>query len=100
MLPRPGAQRRGEFHTQAVAIIVIAVSGLHRIFCISGVVEFNRREWRSPMVLQVDESYLAEFVKQILNILAPDVRGQISDVHPAFVSSERHDVEGLPPMER
>lgn len=58
--------------------------------CQPSILEFYKGEWWSNPVcifLQVDICNLAILVKDIRNVLLPNVRGKIADIDPAFITA-------------
>lgn len=60
------------------------------------VLKLHEGEGRAAAVLQIYEDDFPEFVEQVLNILGPDVRGQVPHVYAALVvaSAVRHGWSG------
>ena len=44
------------------------------------ILELNKCEWRASSIFQVNKDNLPIFVKQILNVFAPYVWGQVSHI--------------------
>ena len=51
-----------------------------------GILKFYKCKGGAPPVLQIYEDNLAVLVEQVLNVLAPDVRGEVTHVDPALVA--------------
>lgn len=63
-----------KLHPQTVSIVIIAVATIHRVFCVSRVLELNEGEGRSSAaILQVDVADSTVFVEHVLNVLGSDV---------------------------
>ena len=56
-----------------------------------GIFELEEGEGRSLSVLEIEKDDLSVFVKQVFDVLRPDVRREIADVDPGFlVFASRH----------
>ena len=67
-----------QLNPQAVAVKVVAVASFNWIFGVERVVVLNEREWWTPLVLQVDVSDFAIFVKQIFQIFVANIGWEIA----------------------
>ena len=51
------------------------------------ILEFDESKWRSSPVLEVDEDDLAVLVEQVVDVLAPDIWGQVPNIDATLVAS-------------
>lgn len=50
------------------------------------IIKFNKGKRRASSIFQVNKRDFAKFVKQILDILCADIRGEISNIDPTLIS--------------
>jgi len=76
-----------KFYSQSISIIVISIPGIYCIFSIPGIFKFNKCKWWSSTVLQINKYDFSILVKEILNVFAANIWGQVANINSTIIST-------------